>query len=58
MIAELIVVRVFDFVEVVFIQLPHETSEIRVLEHAWQDRFCELVHVLRIYASDTDRAYQ
>lgn len=47
MIAELIVVRVFDFVEVVFIQLPHETSEIRVLEHAWQDRFCELVHVLR-----------
>jgi hypothetical protein len=33
--------------EIVFIQLSDKRREIRVLEHAWEDRFCEFVHVLK-----------
>ena len=29
-----VIVGVFDFVKVVFVQLAHEAGEIRVLEHA------------------------
>jgi hypothetical protein len=36
MLAKLIVVRVFDLVKVVLVQLAHEAGKIRVLEHAGQ----------------------
>ncbi len=35
MFAELVIIRVLDFVKVVFVQLAHKRGEIRVLEHAW-----------------------
>lgn len=46
MFAELVVVGVFDLVKVVLVQLAHEAGKVGVLEHAGQDRLCELVHVL------------
>ena len=41
-----IVVRVFDFMKVILIQLSNETSKIGMLEQSWQNRFGEIVHVL------------
>jgi hypothetical protein len=35
MLPELVIIRVFHFMKVVFVQLAHETCEIGVLEHAW-----------------------
>ena len=44
--AVLIIIRVFDFVKVVFVELTDETGEIGVLEHPREDGLGELVHVL------------
>jgi hypothetical protein len=33
--------------EIIFIQLSDKRREIGVLEHAWEDRFCEFIHVLK-----------
>ena len=46
MLAVLIIIRVFDFVKVVFVELTDETGEIGVLEHPREDGLGELVHVL------------
>ena len=46
MLAVLIIIRVFDFVKVVFVELTDETGKIGVLEHPREDGLCELVHVL------------
>jgi hypothetical protein len=43
---ELRIIGVFDFVKIVFVELPHEAGKVGVLEHPWEDRLCELVHVL------------
>ncbi len=32
--------------KVVLVELPHETGEVGVLEHARENGLCELVHVL------------
>ena len=45
MLAVLIIIRVFDFVKVVFVELTDETGKIGVLEHPREDGLCELVHV-------------
>ena len=42
-----VIVRIFDFMKVVFIQLSNETCEIGMLEHARQNRLGELVHILK-----------
>lgn len=39
------IIRVLDFVKVILIQLANERSEVLMLEHAREDRFCEFVHV-------------
>lgn len=46
MFSELVVIGVFDLVEVIFVQLANEGSEVGVFEHSWEDGFGELVHVL------------
>ena len=48
MFTELVIVRILDFMKVVFVQLPYETREIRMLKHPRQDRFREFVHVLQL----------
>jgi len=45
---ELVIVRILDFMKVVFVQLPYKTREIRMLKHPRQDGFREFVHVLQI----------
>lgn len=46
MFAKVVVVRIFHFVKVVFVQLPDEGREIGVLEHPRQDGLGEFVHIL------------
>lgn len=46
MLPELVVIRVFYFVEVVLVKLPNETGKVGMLEHSRQDRLGELVHIL------------
>lgn len=41
-----IVIRFFDFMKAGFIQLSNKTWEIGMLEHVWQNRPCEFVHIL------------
>jgi hypothetical protein len=36
----------FDFMKAGFIQLSNKTWEIGMLEHVWQNRRCEFVHIL------------
>ena len=57
MLPVLIVVRILDLVEIVFVQLPDERRKVGVFEHPGQDRFCELIHVLdyKTAASGTPR---
>jgi len=45
MFAELIIIRVFDFMKIIFIKLSHEACKVRMLKHAWEYGFCEFVHV-------------
>ncbi len=45
-IAILVLVRVLDLVEIVLVELADEACEVGVLEHAGEDGFCKLVHVL------------
>lgn len=46
MLAKLVVVGIFHFVKIIFVQLADKAGEIGVFEHSWQDRFRKLVHVL------------
>jgi hypothetical protein len=44
--AELTVIRVLDFVEVVLVELSDETRKVGVFEYPGQNGFGEFVHVL------------
>jgi len=46
MLPKLIVVRVFNLMEVVFVKLPNKTGKVGVFEHSGQYRLREIVHVL------------
>ena len=47
MLPELVIIHILDFMKIIFVQLPHKTCKIRVLEHAWQDSLCEFTRVLQ-----------
>ena len=42
-----VILRVFDFMKVVFVQLSDKACKVGMLEHARQDRLCEIVHILQ-----------
>jgi len=35
MLAELVIIHILDFMKIIFVQLPHKTRKVGVLEHAW-----------------------
>lgn len=37
---------ILDLVEVILVKLTDKAGKVGVLEHAWEDRLCELGHVL------------
>lgn len=47
MLAELVVVCIFDFMKVVLVQLPHKAGKIGVFEHSRKNRFREFIHILQ-----------
>jgi len=46
MFSKVIVIRVFDFVEVVLVELTDKGSKVGVFEHAWKNGGGEFIHVL------------
>jgi hypothetical protein len=46
MFAELRVIAIFHFVEIVFVELAYERCEIGMFEETWEDGFGEFVHIL------------
>ena len=46
MFPKVIVIRVFDFVKVVFVELTDKGSKVGVFEHAWKNGGGEFIHVL------------